>query len=95
MGNQVNPELWNGTRKAHLQARWREKADRQTLDWWDHFFAACAESAFLTGKVAPAPGRTPFRVSLDWILQPGNFTKIQEKFYSGERTNAPRKVAMP
>ena len=81
MGRQVNLKVWNGTRKKHLQARWREDKERQSVDWWENFFTYCAKSAFLTGKVLPRQGRDPFQVSLDWIVNPSNFAKIIEGAY--------------
>lgn len=81
MGRQVNPRLWKGTRAKHLQARWREDPERQTVEWWDKFFAYCAKSNFLTGRVPPRPGRTPFEVSLDWLVSPDNFVKVMEGTY--------------
>jgi uncharacterized protein YdaU (DUF1376 family) len=82
MGRTVNVKLWNGTRAKHLQARWREDKERQTLDWWRKFFGYCAESAFLTGKVPPRQGREPFQVSLDWLISPDNFVKVHEGVYN-------------
>lgn len=82
MGRRVNAELWNGTRASHLKARWRENPKRQTLDFWERFFAYIAESKFLTGKIPPPPGRTPFELSLDWIVNPTNFAKIHEGAYN-------------
>lgn len=81
VGRQVNPELWNGTRAKHLQARWRESKDRQSVEWWERFFSYVSDSAFLTGKVPPSPGRKPFEISLDWIVNPTNFAKIAEGAY--------------
>lgn len=81
MGRQVNLKVWNGTRKQHLQARWREDRERQSVEWWDKFFAYCSRSNFLTGKIAPRQGRDPFLVSLDWIVSPSNFAKIIEGAY--------------
>lgn len=80
MGRQVRPELWNGSRAKHLQARWREDAKRQTLQWWDEFFDYCAKSQFLTGRVH-RPGRDPFQVSLGWLVEPENFAKVMEGAY--------------
>lgn len=73
--------MWNGTRAKHLQARWREKRDRQTLEWWSWFFGRIAESEFLTGRVHK-PGRDPFEISLGWIVAPENFAKIYEGTYN-------------
>lgn len=81
-GRQVNGELWSGTRAKHLQARWRENPKRQSLEFWDKFFKFCAESDFLAGRVNPKPGQKPFQVSLDWIIEPGNFVKIYEGAYN-------------
>lgn len=81
MGRQVKPELWNGTRARHLQARWREVANRQRLEWWVKFFEHCAGSDFLTGKTPPAQGRKQFEIALDWIVNPTNFAKIYEGAY--------------
>lgn len=82
MGRQVNPELWDGTRAKHLQTRWRENKKRQNLEWWERFFVYIGESKFLTGKTPPAPGRNPFELSLDWIVNPTNFAKIHEGAYN-------------
>lgn len=82
MGTQVR--VWTGTREKHLQARWREDAKRQTLDWWRRFFAYCAKSEFLTGRAAPARDRDPFVVSLDWLVSPQNFAKVLEGKYHRE-----------
>lgn len=82
MGRQVRKNLWNGTRAKHLQARWREDAERQSLLWWGKFFHHCAKSPFLSGRIpSRRPGERPFEVSLDWIIEPGNFVKIIEGKY--------------
>ena len=78
---QVNKELWNGTRATHLQARWREKAERQNLDWWRRFFGYINQSDFLTGRTEPRQGKTPFLLTLAWIVNPNNLAKIHEGFY--------------
>lgn len=82
MGRQVRKNLWNGTRAKHLQARWREDADRQNALWWGKLFHYCAKSPFLSGRIPPRrPGEKPFEISLDWIVEPGNFVKIIEGKY--------------
>lgn len=73
--------VWNGARAKHLQARWREDAKRQKVEWWQRFFAYCAESEFLTGQTQPVSGRDPFVVSLDWLVAPQNFAKCVEGKY--------------
>lgn len=74
------PAEWTATRQAALRTRWREKRNRQNLDWWAKFFAYVAESAFLTGR-AESKGRTPFLLSLDWLLKEANFLKVIEGAY--------------
>lgn len=78
-GTQVR--IWNETRRKHLQARWREDAKRQSLEWWRKLFAYCAKSQFLTGQVSPSNGRVQFVIGLDWIVNPTNFAKIIEGKY--------------
>lgn len=72
---------WTPARQKALQARWNEKPERQSLDWWRKFFDYMARSRFLTGKVDPAPGRSVFRVSLPWTVKAENFAKITEGEY--------------
>lgn len=74
--------VWNSEREKHLRARWRENPKRQNLEWWRKFFEYAAQSEFLTGQTAPAqPGRDPFVVSLDWLINPQNFAKVIEGKY--------------
>lgn len=73
--------VWSGTRVKHLQARWREDTKRQNVEWWQRFFAYCAQSEFLTGQAQPVNGRDPFVVSLDWLVSPQNFAKCIEGKY--------------
>ncbi|WP_018229672.1 hypothetical protein [Methyloversatilis universalis] len=73
--------VWSGARVKHLQARWREDTKRQNVEWWQRFFAYCAQSEFLTGQTQPANGRDPFVVSLDWLVSPQNFAKCIEGKY--------------
>lgn len=74
------PAEWNEQRMALLRARWRESKPRQDLNWWDRFFAFCAESKFLTGRTQ-GKDRRPFLLSLDWLLKPSNFLKVIEGAY--------------
>lgn len=81
MGTQVKLSFWKGHRAQSLLARWREDKERQTVNWWEQFFTYCAKSKFLTGKIEK-PGREPFLVTLDWLLKPTNFAKINEGYYN-------------
>ena len=67
---------WNASRQTKLRARWKEKADRQSLDWWAQFFAYVAESDFLCGRTAK-----PFVCNLEWLITPTNFAKVIEGNY--------------
>lgn len=78
MGRQVRD--WTPARASALRARWRDKPARQKLEWWEKFFAYCAESKFLTGQAATT-GRKPFEVSLDWLVKSENLTKVIEGAY--------------
>lgn len=77
--------VWNNTRSKHLQARWRESSKRQNIDWWERFFSYVGESEFLTGRAQAAPGRDPFVISLDWLINPTNFAKVIEGKYHNSR----------
>jgi hypothetical protein len=85
MGRQVRD--WTPARASALRARWRDKPARQKLEWWERFFAYCAESDFLTGKVN-SPGRRPFELSLDWLVKAENMAKVIEGAYENERQAA-------
>jgi len=68
------------TRKAHLQARWREMPN---LKLFKQFFEKVNESKFLTGRVSPSdPNRKPFKADLSWLMMPENFAKVLEDKYS-------------
>ena len=84
-GRQVRD--WTPARAQALRARWRDKPARQNLQWWERFFAYCAESDFLTGKVH-TPGRKPFELSLDWLVKAENMAKVIEGAYENEREAA-------
>lgn len=80
----ANPavRVWDDRRRRFLASRWREDAERQSVEWWDRFFGYVAKSKFLTGKVNGHGDRT-FLPSLEWIVRPQNFVKIIEGNYEG------------
>ena len=82
MGTQVRE--WTAARQQMLKARWREKPERQSLDWWEHFFGYVAASDFLTGKTS-SRGSSPFTVSLPWLCKSENFAKVLEGTYENKR----------
>ncbi len=71
---------WTPDRQKALRARWREKEDRQNIEWWTKFFGYVAKSEFLSGRTQ-APGRKPFELSLDWLCKSANFVKVLEGAY--------------
>lgn len=79
---------WTPARAQALRSRWREKPQRQNLDWWARFFDYIAESDFLMGRYHAA-GRKPFEIDLEWICQSRNFVKIIEgKFHEAKEVAA-------
>lgn len=79
MGRQVRE--WTPARASTLRSRWREKSSRQSLDWWERFFAYVALSPFLKGQVPSKPGHRPFELSLDWLVKAENMAKVIEGAY--------------
>lgn len=80
-----NPKIsrLDDTTKKHLQNRWREDQERQTLAWWRWYFAYCSESRFLTGQ------KTDFIADLIWLVRPTNMAKVLTGRYHHEnRTSA-------
>ena len=75
------PELprvieWNEPRQKMLRTRWKEKAERQNLDWWRWYFTeVVSPSDFLMGR------SNGFQVDLEWIIRPKNMPKILEGKY--------------
>jgi hypothetical protein len=82
------PVDWNAQRQALLRSRWREKSSRQSLEWWRRFFEYVSRSDFLMGRTS-SRDRSPFLLSLDWLLKPANFLKVLEgAFEPAEAANA-------
>lgn len=72
--------VWTAKRKEILRARWREQSKRQSLGWWRRLFEYVRESDFLMGKVH-SPGRKPFELNLEWLLNEENLAKVIEGHY--------------
>lgn len=79
------PAEWTPARQTLLRTRWREKPNRQNLQWWERFFVYVSTSEFLTGRIH-TPGRKPFEISLDWLLKSEHFLKTIEGGYHNEVT---------
>jgi len=75
----VRPGLWAGSkREIHLRARWKEDPSRQTVDFWERFFAYVAKSDFLMGRV---DGQRTWRADLGWLINRENFDKVFQGNY--------------
>ena len=72
--------VWTGARPKALAARWRESADRQSLDWWRKYFGYVRKSRFLMGQTTGRDGRG-FDCDLEWLIRPANFAKVIEGKY--------------
>lgn len=77
----IHARQWTPARQTVLRARWREDAERQSVEWWSDFFRWVAKSKFLTGLVRRRDERRDFRLSLDWLLKLENFVKVSEGRY--------------
>lgn len=73
---------WNDQRRKLLRSRWRESADRQSVEWWASWFAWIREQCpFLIGQGGSSGGREPFLADLEWLIRPTNFAKVIEGRY--------------
>ena len=80
----IQPADWNEKRQQALRSRWREKGNRQKLEWWARFFEYIGQSDFLMGRTN-TPGRKAFALSLDWLCKSENFLKVIEgRFHEQE-----------
>lgn len=83
------PSQWKGSRADHLRARWRETAvekgwttEDQGLAYLRKLFAYVGASEFLTGRAKPRdPGKRPFVIELEWLVNPTNWAKVHEGKY--------------
>jgi hypothetical protein len=83
--HEILPELarvrdWTPDRQAFLRTRWREKPERQTVEWWRGYFRYVHGCPFLMGE-GNSPGREPFYADLEWLVRPKNFRKVIEGKY--------------
>ena len=85
------PSQWRGTRADHLRARWRERAvEKKWKDETDglasmRLFMFIRKSPFLSGRVAPTPGRRQFQIELAWLVNPTNWAQVLEgKYHDGK-----------
>ena len=78
---------WTPARQTLLRSRWKEKPERQSLDWWRDFFQYVAQSDFLCGRVAGRNGNAPWQSDLEWLVRPSNLVKVIEGKYENAGAN--------
>jgi hypothetical protein len=69
---------WTGDRKKMLRTRWKEKDERQCIEWWKEYFSLVSQSNFLTGRV------NDFQATLEWLVRPKNMRKVLEGNYKNK-----------
>ena len=88
------PSQWRGARADHLRARWRETAtekawttEAQGIEYLRKLFAYVGRSEFLTGRAKPRdPGKRPFVIELEWLVNATNWAKVHEGKYHPTET---------
>lgn len=73
------PDAEGKVLRSQLQSRWRERKERQTIDWWKLYFERIAKSDFLSGR------EKDFTANLLWVTGPKNMEKILNGQYDGNR----------
>lgn len=68
--------LLTDARRKKIKSRWHELAERQTVEYWQKFFAYAAQSDFLTGRSGKWTS-----CNFDWLIEPGNHLKVVEGNY--------------
>ncbi len=84
---EILPELpavqeWTKERQALLRARWKEKMERQSLEWWRQYFVRIRGSDFLMGRTDNG-----FVCNLEWLIRPKNMPKVLEGNYANRKGN--------
>lgn len=87
-------KVWDGTRKSHLQARWRERwkagkyaSQTDGVTYWARLFRHVRTCDWLMGRVTGRDGRA-FKASLGWLVRPENFAKLIEGRYDRQEVPA-------
>lgn len=62
-------------RKSRIRALWKMSKKRQTVEWWDSYWAIVRQSDFLLKSRS---------LGIDWFLNERNFTKVAEGNYQNE-----------
>ncbi len=89
------------SRKNVIRARWKAAAKltvapfgyhtrEEGIEAWRTFFAYCAKSAFLTGRVPGREGKKPFRADIDFLFAPTKFRgAVEGKYHDGVKPGQP------
>lgn len=80
---------WGSERKKHLNTRWKERKERQHIEWWLKLFSYIKKrengvyvNPFLMGQVPSKDGRKRFFITLPWLVESDeNISKVIEGFY--------------
>ncbi len=84
----ILPELpqieWNEDRATQLKARWKEKAERQALSWWESFFRLVRECAWLMGE-----NDKGWMADLEWLTRKKNLPKVLDGKYKVRSRESP------
>ena len=82
---QAISEAWNLGRMIDARPFERYATETEGVHAWRLFFATCAHSKFLTGRVGRPDGKQPFIADLDWLLKEDNFIScIEQKYHRGD-----------
>ncbi len=73
----VRENLWNGTRRRNLSARWNEDEERQNIKWWKSYFESVNNMPWLLGE-----NNRGWRADLGWLVNQSNIVKVLEGKYS-------------
>jgi len=95
MPNNPRCKILNNARRSAIRQRWREAASlpakpfgysttQDGVEAWRKFFAVCAESEFLTGRIPGRNGSPPFVADVDFLFSPRGFAKVLENKYHRE-----------
>lgn len=77
---EVKSKLWNGTRRTHLAARWKEDKERQNLIWWKEYFESISSMPFLCGD-----NDRNWKADLGWLINQNNMIKVLEGKYDPKK----------
>jgi hypothetical protein len=67
---------WTDGRRKALRSLWRDKPERQRIEFWHEFFGAVSRTPFLLGV-----NDRNWIADIDWLLKPANFQKVLEGRY--------------